>query len=218
VFVQVSDPVAQGFVKGLTHPEGNATGFAAYEFSIGGKWVDLLRQMFPTLERIGVMANPDTSPQTRHFMRAVEGAAANFGVKVSALAVREEAQIETTIVEFARTPNGGLLLPTDSFTRLREDRIAALALRHRLPSICASVDYARSGGLMFYGIGNSDQYRAMWRQGASYVDRILKGVKPSDLPVQLPTKYHLSINLKTAKALGIEVPMGLLLVADEQIE
>jgi putative ABC transport system substrate-binding protein len=218
VFVQVSDPVVQGFVPGLTRPGGHITGFAAYEFSVGSKWVDLLKQMSPGLARIGVMFNPNTSPQTRHFLRAVEGAASALGVMAVAVEVREEAQIEPAIAGFAREPNGGLLLPTDSFTRLREQHIAELALHHRLPSISASADFASAGGLMFYGVGTVEHFRGMFRQAAGYVDRILRGAKPGDLPVQLPTKYHLAINLKVAKALGLDVPMSLLLMADEQIE
>jgi putative tryptophan/tyrosine transport system substrate-binding protein len=216
VFVAVSDPVAQGFVANLTRPGGNLTGFGMYEFSVGGKWVDLLKEMAPKLARVGVMFNPDTSPQSKFFMRSIEAAAPSLGVEVITLSVRATGDIEPAIENFARAPNGGLVLPTDSFIRLRQTLIVELASRHRLPAVSADEDFARNGGLMYYGatINLLDQFR----QAANYVDRILKGTKPGDLPVQRADKYTLGINLKTAKALGLTAPLPLLGLADEVIE
>jgi putative tryptophan/tyrosine transport system substrate-binding protein len=216
VFLQVSDPVAQGFVASVAKPGGNLTGFTMYEFSIGGKWVDLLKEIAPDLTRVAVMFNPDTSPQSTFFMRSVEAAAPSLRVQVTAVPVRATADVEPALERFGREPNGGLILPTDSFTRLRQKLIAELAGRLRLPSISPVIDFPKDGGLMSYGanIGLPDQYR----QAAGYVDRILKGAKPNDLPVQQAEKYTLVINLKTAKALGLTVPIPLLGLADEVIE
>ena len=215
VFVQVSDPVAQGFVKSVTKPGGNLTGFSMYEFSIGGKWVDLLKEIAPALARVAVIFNPDTSPQSKFFMQSVEGAAPSLGVQAVAVPVRATADIEPALESFARQPNGGLILPTDTFTNLRQQLIVDLAARHRLPAISARSDFAKVGGLVYYGasINLVDQFR----QAATYVDRILKGAKPGDLPVQRADKYTLAINLKTANALGLTVPLPLLGLADEVI-
>jgi ABC-type uncharacterized transport system substrate-binding protein len=216
VFVQVSDPVEQGFVASLTKPGGNLTGFSMFEFSVGGKWLDLLKEIAPGLARVAVMSNPDTSPQSKFFMRSVEAAASALGVQAVAVPVRSTGEIETALQEFARQPNGGLIMPTDSFSFLRSKLIAELAQRHRLPSISAYVNFAKDGGLMDYGanVNLPDQFR----QAASYVDRILRGEKPGDLPVQRADKYTLVLNLKTAKALGLTVPLPLLGLADEVIE
>jgi putative ABC transport system substrate-binding protein len=216
VFTQVSDPVAQGFVASLTKPGGNLTGFSAYEFSIGGKWLDLLKEIAPSLAHAAVMFNPDTSPQSKFFVRAVEAAASSRGVRATVVPVRATADIEPAITSFAREPNGGLILPTDTFTRLREKLIAELAERHRLPAISWDPEFPRNGGLMCYSVtaNTLDQFR----QAAGYVDRILKGTKPGDLPVQQGDKYSLVINLKTAKALGLTVPLAMLGLADEVIE
>jgi putative tryptophan/tyrosine transport system substrate-binding protein len=216
VFVQVSDPVEQGFVASITKPGGNLTGFSMYEFSVGGKWVDLLKEIAPNLTRVAVMSNPDTSPQSKFFMRSVEAAAPSHGVQAIATPVRTTTEIEAALQNFSREPNGGLILPTDTFTRLRSNLIAELAERHRLPSISAYDGFAKDGGLMYYGasINLVDQFR----QAASYVDRILKGEKPGDLPVQRAVKYTLVVNLKTAKALGLTVPLPLTGLADEVIE
>ncbi len=216
VFAQVSDPVEQGFVASVTKPGGNLTGFSMYEFSTGGKWLDLLKEIAPGLARVAVMFNPDTSPQSKFFMRSVEAAAPTLGVQAIAAPVRATTDIESALQDFARQPNGGLILPTDTFTRLRSKLIAELTQRHRLPSIAAYDGFAKDGGLMYYGVAINllDQYR----QAASYVDRILKGAKPADLPVQRADKYTLVLNLKTAKALGLTVPLPLLGLADEVIE
>jgi putative ABC transport system substrate-binding protein len=216
VFVQVSDPVAQGFVANVTRPGGNLTGFSMYEFAIGNKWLDLLKEIAPGLAHVGVMFNPDTSPQSRFFMQSIEAAAPSLGVQASVIPVRATADIEPGFERFAGAPNGGLILPTDTFTNLRIELIADLAARHRLPSISAYDRFPKVGGLMYYGasISTVDQFQ----QAASYVDRILKGAKPGDLPIQRADKYTLVINLKVAKALGLTVPLPLAGLADELIE
>lgn len=214
VFVQVSDPVAQGFVPNLAHPGGNLTGFAAFEPSIGGKWLDLLKQFSPGIVRVAVIFNPDTSPQSKLFMRSIETVAPSFGVEAIETPVHETADIEAAIDQFSRQPNGGLIFPSDSFTGIRSEGIVKLATHYRLPSIYAFASFVTSGGLMFYAPDYVDQFR----QAAFYVDRILKGGKPGDLPVQEPTKYSLVISAKAAKALNIEIPLSLLMRADEVIE
>jgi len=215
VFTFVSDPVAQGFVSNLAKPGGNLTGFTSYEFSIGGKWLDLLKQIAPGLTRVAVMFNPDTSPQSKFFVSSVESAVPSFGVQAIAAPVRDSADIEPAIADFAHQPNGGLIFPTDSFTLLRRQLIVDLAARYRLPAIYAFREFVEAGGLMRYG---ETQHTDQFRQASFYVDRILKGEKPGDLPIQQPTKYALSINLKAARSLGIELPMALMLRADEVIE
>jgi putative ABC transport system substrate-binding protein len=149
-FVQVSDPVAQGFVANVRRPGGNLTGFSMYEYSIGGKWLDLLKEVVPGLAQVAVMFNPDTSPQSKFFMRSIEAAASSLGVSVVAVPVRATADIESAIKNFARGPNGGLIVPTDTFLRLRQTLITDLAVLHRLPSIGAQLDFAKGGGLMYY--------------------------------------------------------------------
>jgi putative ABC transport system substrate-binding protein len=215
VFVTVTDPVEQGFVSSLTHPGGSITGFSNYESSIGGKWLDLLKDVAPNLTRVGVMLNVDMSPQFRFYMRAIEMAAASLGVKASALPVQTPAEIESAIVSFSAEPNGGLILPGNVFTNQHISLIIDLAMRHRLPSIGSLTDdFVRNGGLVSYRVNGIDDFR----RAAGYVDRILKGEKPGDLPIQFPTKFDLAINLKTAKALGLTVPQRLLVTADEVIE
>ena len=214
VFTSVSDPVEQGFVQSLARPGGNITGFTAFEFSIGARWLDLLNQLVPGLTRVFVMFNPETSLQSTFFMRSIEAAAPAFGMQAMAAPVHEPADIQPVIESLARASNGGLIIPPDTFTRLRRDLIAGLTIRHRVPAITQSEDWVRSGALMSYGLDGL----APFRGAASYVDRILKGEKPADLPVQNPTKYKLGINLKTAKALGLTVPNTLLATADEVIE
>ena len=214
VFTSVSDPVEQGFVQSLARPGGNITGFTAFEFSIGARWLDLLNQLVPGLTRVFVMFNPETSLQSTFFMRSIEAAAPAFGMQAMAAPVHEPADIQPVIESLARASNGGLIIPPDTFTRLRRDLIAGLTIRYRVPAITQSEDWVRSGALMSYGLDGL----APFRGAASYVDRILKGEKPADLPVQNPTKYKLGINLKTAKALGLTVPNTLLATADEVIE
>jgi putative tryptophan/tyrosine transport system substrate-binding protein len=216
VFVQVSDPLAQGFVANLTKPGGNLTGFSLYEFSIGGKWLDLLKEVAPALASVAVVFNPDTSPQSKFFMRSIEAAAPSLGVQTVAMPVHTTADIEPALESFARTSNGGLILPTDSFTGLRRQLFVDLAARHRLPSISAQSQFPRDGGLMSYGSGAN--VLEQFRQAASYADRILRGAKPGDLPIQRVDKYTLIINLKTAKTLGLTVPLPVSALADELIE
>ena len=216
VFTQVSDPVAQGFVASLTKPGGNLTGFSAYEFSIGGKWLDLLKEIAPGLAHAAVVFNPDTSPQSKFFVQAVVAAASSRNMRATVVPVRATADIEPAITRFAREPDGGLILPTDVFVRLRQKLIAELAERNRLPAISWDPEFPRMGGLMCcsVAVNTLDQFR----QAAGYVDRILKGAKPGDLPVQQAVKYSLVINLTTAKALGLTVPLAMLGLADEVIE
>jgi putative ABC transport system substrate-binding protein len=214
VFTLVSDPVVQGFVSNLSHPEGNITGFANYEASMGGKWVDLLKQISPRLARVGFIYNPDVSIQSKVFLRAIEAAAPSFGVAVTAVAVHSTAEIEQAIASIASQPNAGLIVPTDGFLVYHRRLIVDLVAQNRLPTIYPIRPFVSAGGLMFYGTSLVDQFR----QAAVYVDRVLKGVKPADLPIQLPTKFELVINVRTARALGIDLPMGLMLRADEVIE
>jgi putative ABC transport system substrate-binding protein len=214
VFVQVSDPVAQGFVLSMARPGGNITGFTPFEFTMGGKWIELLKQLVPALTRVGVMFNPQTSPQSTYYMTAIESAAPKFGVSVAAAHVRNVADIEPTIENFARQSNGGLLFPTDAFTIVHRKLVVEAVARHRVPAIYFSERFVRDSGLISYNPNVEDEFR----QAAVYVDRVLKGAKAGDLPVQTPTKFSLVVNLKTARSLNLDLPMSILLAADEQIE
>jgi putative ABC transport system substrate-binding protein len=214
VFVEVSDPVAQGLVPSLEHPGGNLTGFSAFRVSMGRQWIELLKQMAPNVQRVLLIFNPETSPQSKVFLQSIEAAASSFAVEVVESSVQDAADIETAVESFAGQPNGGLIIPTDTFTQMRRGLIVELAARHRLPAVYTSPDFVRNGGLMYYGFDFIEQFR----QAAPYVDRILKGAKPGDLPVQQPTKFALMINLKVAHALGLQVPQALLARADEVID
>jgi putative tryptophan/tyrosine transport system substrate-binding protein len=216
VFIGVSDPVAQGFVASMTSPGGNLTGFSQFEFAVGGKWLDLLKEISPGLERVGVMFNPDTAPQSTFFMRSVEAAATALGVRAIAATVRNTIDIESAVDRLGAPGKGGLMLPTDGFTSLNQSLIIELATRFRLPAISADSTFPKDGGLMYYGVGAA--MGEAYRQAAGYVDRIFKGAKPRDLPVQAPTKYDLIINSKTAKAFGLNIPLPLAGLADEIIE
>jgi putative ABC transport system substrate-binding protein len=216
IFVGILDPVAQGFVASMRQPGGNLTGFSRLEISLGGKWLDLLKNAAPGLERVAIMFDPETAPYWKFLMQAIEAAAPSLGVQAIAVPVRATADIEPMLATFARQPNGGLMLLAGTFARLHEKLIADLAGRYRLPSIGASASFAKEGGLMDYG--PKVDLVAQFRQAATYVDRILKGSKPADLPVQAPTKYELIVNLKTAKALGLTIPETLLATADEVIQ
>jgi putative ABC transport system substrate-binding protein len=213
VFTLIADPVEQGFVPNLTRPGGNITGFTSAEFSIGGKWADLLKQMAPSINRIAFVLNPD-SPQAKLFMRAAEAAAPSLGVEVVAAPIQSATDIEATLARLSREPNVGLIFPTDSLTRLHAKMIVEMVARYRLPAMYAEAAYMTEGGLMQYFSDTAESFR----QAPFYVDRILKGTKPGDLAVQLPTKFRFVVNRKTASALGIEVPLGLLLAADDVIE
>ncbi len=214
VFVEVSDPIAQGFVPNLTHPGGNITGFSAYDSTIGAKWLDLLKQIAPGLMRVSILFNPDTSPQSRFFGISIKTAAPGMGVEVAEAPVHSESEIIAIIETIAHQPNSGLIVPSDTFTAIHRDVIIARAARYRVPTMYALTYFVREGGLMGYAYDQPEAFR----QAASYVDRILKGDKPGDLPVQQPTKYQFVLNLKTAKALGLTVPPSLLVRADEVIE
>jgi putative ABC transport system substrate-binding protein len=211
IFLQVSDPVGGGFVESLAHPGGNITGFTNFESEIGGKWLQTLKEIAPAVERVAVVLHPETSAHAG-FLRAAETASAALGIKVTSLGVHNANEIERGITQFALVPNGGLIVAPHPVTRGK--LIIDLAAHDRLPAIYPFRFHAKGGGLVSYGIDQVDQ----WRRAATYVDRILRGTNAKDLPVQAPTKYELVINLKTAKALGLEIPPTLLARADEVIE
>jgi putative ABC transport system substrate-binding protein len=214
VFLSVTDPVGQGLVASLAHPGGNITGFAVFEFSLGTKWMEALKQIVPSLRRVTTIFNPKTAPYYPLYLRAIEKAASSFAVEPLVVEVHDDAEIEHAISALAREPDGGLIVMPDSFNMVHRRTIIALVDQYRLPAMYYFPFFAADGGLISYGPEEID----MFRRTAGYVDRILKGEKPADLPVQLPTKYELVINLKTAKALGFIVPPGLLNAADEVIE
>jgi putative ABC transport system substrate-binding protein len=213
VFVSAIDPVGAGLVASLARPGGNATGFMAYEFSLAAKWLELLKEMAPRVTRVAILRDP-TVPAGSAPFGAIQGAASSLRVEVVPIDTRDAGELERAVTAFAQTPNGGLILAAPAFAANSPDLIVTLAARHRLPAIYPSRRFVAGGGLMSYGPGNIDQFR----QAAGYVDHILKGEKPADLPVQASTKYYTVLNLKTAKALGIEVPTSILLRADEVIE
>jgi ABC-type uncharacterized transport system substrate-binding protein len=212
VVVNVVDPVGAGFVDSLSHPGGNATGFMLSEYSTSGKWVELLKEIAPRVTRAAVFRDPTLTSSVAQFA-AIQSAAGSAGVELSAIDMRNTGEIERAVTAFARAPNGGLIA-TSSGSSTRRSLIVTLAARHKLPTVCPFRYHVIGGGLISYGPDPIDQYR----RAAGYVDRILKGEKPADLPVQAPTKYELVINLKTAKALGLEIPPTLLARADEVIE
>jgi len=213
VFAQVVDPVSSGFVESLARPGGNLTGFTSVDYSIGAKWLETLRGIAPGVVRVGVLRDP-TLPAGSGQLGAIQGVAAVFGVSVVALDVREVGAIERAVSTFAKEPNGGMIVLATPLATVHRDVIVRLAALERLPTIYPYRYFVTSGGLISYGIDNTD----LWWRSASYVDRILKGEKPSDLPVQAPTKYELAINLGTAKMLGLTVPPALIARADEVIE
>jgi ABC-type uncharacterized transport system substrate-binding protein len=213
VFVQVFDPVGSGFVDSLARPGGNTTGFADAEFSMSGKLLEVLKEIAPHLRRVAVIHNPVQAPQIAMW-HAIEAVAPSLGVVVSAVAPRDGAEIEHTIEVFRNEPGSGVIVLPNPITNLHRELLIALMARHRLPAVYAYPYFVSDGGLVSYGVDPAGQFR----QAALYVDRILKGAKPADLPVQQPTKFQLAINLRTAKALGIEVPAILLSRADEVIE
>jgi putative ABC transport system substrate-binding protein len=216
VFVAVADPVAQGFVASMRQPGGNLTGFSQREFSLGGKWLELLKQVAPSLERAAMVFSPDMAPYFKFFMGVIQAAALSMGVQVIAVPVRASADIEPALTSFAQQPNGGLILLGDSFVILHNSLIIDLAGRYRMPSIGSGYNFAKDGGLMDYG--PTIDLPGQFRQAATYVDLVLKGSKPADLPVQAPNQYRLTVNLKTAKALGLTIPETLLATADEVIQ
>jgi len=215
VFTVVSDPVGERFVESLARPGGNATGFTNVESSLTGKWVELLKEIAPHVKRVAFIFNPKLAPGGgSYYTRLIEAAAPSFAVAPTIAPVHDAGDIERAIGEFVREPNGGLVVLPDATTVVNRDLIVALADRHRVPAIYAFRIIVTEGGLMSYGIDVVDQYR----QAAVYVDRILKGAKPAELAVQLPTKFVMSINLKTAKKLGLDVPLLFQQRADEIVE
>jgi len=214
VFSVVNDPVGQGFVTSLARPGGNITGFTFVDFALIGKWLEMLKEIAPGVGRMRLIFNPQTAPHYPVYLREFGAAAAPLAALVSAAPVHDKNQLEAAVTAFAREPSSGLVVAPDPFINTNRGLIIALVERHRLPAVYSFRQYVSEGALMSYGPDTAD----IVRRSASYVDRILKGEKPADLPVQAPTKYELVINLKTAKALGITIPPSLLARADEVIE
>jgi putative tryptophan/tyrosine transport system substrate-binding protein len=213
VFTVVIDPVGAGFVASLAHPGGNATGFTVYEYSMSGKWLELLKEIAPRVSRVAVLRDPAIASGIGQF-GAVQIVAPSLGVELSPVDVRDAGEIERAVAAFASGLNGGLIVTASPLTTAHRNLIVTLAARHKLPAVYPTRYYVAAGGLISYGPDLLDQYR----RAASYVDRILKGEKPADLAVQAPTKFELLINLKTAKALGLVMPPAVLGRADEIIE
>jgi putative ABC transport system substrate-binding protein len=213
VFVLVAEPVEQGFVRSLAHPGGNVTGFTNAEISVGSKLLDLLKEIAPEVKRVAIMFNPD-NPGPRRFMRSAQDAASTYGVEVAMAPVHSSADIEAAMATLGHEPGSGLILPPDGFILGYRQLIVDQAARQRLPAIYTIREFVVAGGLAYYGVDTIEEFR----QAALYIDRIFRGEKPAELPVQTPTKYETIINLKTAKALGLTVPLSLLGRADEVIE
>jgi ABC-type uncharacterized transport system substrate-binding protein len=213
VFVNVSDPVGGGFVDSLSRPGGNTTGFMQFEYDLSGKWLELLKQIAPNVTHAAVLRDPALPSGIGQFA-VIQSVAPSVGVEVRPVSVRDAAEIERAIAAFARSPNSGLIVTSSALTVRHRELIIALAARHKLPAVYYRRYFVATGGLISYGYDIVDQFR----RAAGYVDRILKGAKPADLPVQAPTKYEMVINLKTANKLGLEVPTALLARADEVIE
>ena len=214
VIVTVADPVSSGFVTNLGRPGGNVTGFALYEPSMGGKWLEQLKQIAPGVTRVALLFNPTTTVPIKFYMASIQAAASSFAVQTSTAPVHAKDEIEGVIAALAANPGAGLIVMPDLFNTINRDSIIAAAARYRVPAIYFFRSFADSGGLISYGPDFDEQYP----RAAEYIDRILKGEKPGDLPIQMPIKVPLVINLKTAKALGLSVPLGLLNAADEVIE
>ena len=213
VFPVAGDPVGAGFVDSLARPGGNATGFMTVEYSMGGKWLELLKEIAPRVTRVAVLRDSTQGSGTSQFA-AIQAVASSLRVEVNPVNMREAGEIERAIAAFSRASNGGLIVTSGAGAQLHRKLMVTLAARHKLPGVYAERTWVAAGGLISYGTDQVDQYR----RAASYVDRILKGEKPADLPVQAPTKYELVLNLKTAKALGLDVPASVLVRADEVIE
>jgi putative ABC transport system substrate-binding protein len=214
VLLNVADPIASGFVTSLARPGGNVTGFALYEPAMGGKWLELLKQIAPGVTRVALLFNPATSVPIKFYMASIQDASSSFAVQTSLAPVHAKDEIEGVIAAQAGNPGAGLIVMPDLFNTVNRDLIVSLAARYRVPAIYFFRSFADSGGLISYGGDFAEQYP----QAAGYIDRILKGEKPADLPIQMPTKVALVINLKTAKALGLDVPLLLQQRADEVIE
>jgi putative ABC transport system substrate-binding protein len=213
VFASVGEPVASGIVAKLNEPGGNITGFAVFEPTLGGKWLELLSEIAPGLKRVAFMFNPDTAPVSA-FMPSLETAARSLKLMPIIAPVHSDLEIETAINDLGREPGGGLVVMPDPYLAAHDAPVVSAASRNNVPAVYNVSSFARDGGLLSYGPDVVD----LWRRAASYVDRILRGEKPGDLPVQLPTKFEMVVNLKTAKALGLTVPQSILLRADEVIE
>jgi putative ABC transport system substrate-binding protein len=215
VFTAISDPVGSGFVQGLARPGGNATGFTNFVPTMAAKWLEVLKEIAPQVQHAALLFNPQTAPYVSEYYRGpFEAAAPAFGVRASAVIVHEMQEIEAAMAVLAREPGGGLVVPPDNFSYVHRSMIFALAARHRLPAVYPFRFMAREGGLVSYGVDLGETFP----RAAEYIDRILGGTKPADLPVQAPTKFELAINLKVANALGLTVPPTLLARADEVIE
>jgi putative ABC transport system substrate-binding protein len=213
VFAAVPDPVGAGFVESLARPGGNITGFMSFEYGFSGKWLELLKQIAPQVTRAAVLRDAATSVGIGEFS-TIQAVAPSLGVEVTPIGVRDTREIERAVEAFARSANGGLIMTGGAYPVVTRDLIITLAARHKLPAVYPFRDMVTAGGLVSY----SPDYVGQFRRAAGYVDRILKGEKPADLPVQAPTKYELAVNLKTAKAIGLEVPHAVLVRADEVIE
>ena len=215
VFVIVSDPVGAGFIESLSRPGGNATGFINIEASMGSKWLELLKEIAPTVTRVALMFNPDTAPGGgSYFLDPFQAAAPSLGVEPLAAPVHSDSEIEAAIASLGRQPGGGFIVVVDSFLLVHRATVIVQAARSKMPAVYPLRINALDGGLLSYGADNED----VFRRAAPYVDRVLRGAKPADLPVQVPTKFNMVLNLKTAKGLGLVVPMTLLARADEVIE
>jgi putative tryptophan/tyrosine transport system substrate-binding protein len=214
VIVTVADPISSGFVASLGRPGGNVTGFALYEPGMGGKWLELLKQIAPGVTRVALLFNPATTVPVKLFMSSIEAAASIFAIQATTAPVHAKDEIEGVIAALAGNPSAGLIVMPDLFNTVNRDLIIALAARYRVPAIYFVRSFADSGGLISYGPDFAEQYPP----AAGYIDRILKGEKPGDLPIQMPIKVPLAINLKTANALGIDVPLQLQQLANEIIE
>jgi putative tryptophan/tyrosine transport system substrate-binding protein len=214
VFVQVTDPVGEGLVANLAHPGGHLTGFTSFEFSIGTKWLEALKQVAPRVRRVGLLFNPQTAPFADLFVRPMQAASSSFDLTLKLMGSRSFAEIESMVDAFAREPDGSFMVLPDISAYNYREALLRLAARHRLPAVYPFRTFVASGGLLSYGTDAPDIYR----RAAGYVDRVLKGESPADLPVQAPAKYELAINLRTAQALGLDIPTTLLALADEVIE
>jgi len=214
VFATVADPVGSGFVASFARPGGNATGFAVYEASLGGKWLELLKETVPSVSRVVVIFNPATAPFAKNHLKSLNNAAPSFGVEARVAHVSDVSELETVVATQAREPNSGLIVLNEDFMIAHRVEIISLAARYRLPAVYPFRFFAELGGLISYGVNLNDNFR----RAVPYADRILRGAKPSELPVQAPVKFELVINLTTAKALGLTVPPTLLGRADEVIE
>jgi len=214
VFATVADPVGSGFVASFSHPGGNVTGFNVSEPTLAGKWLELLKEIAPRVTRVAVLFNPATTPYANFYLNPLKAAAASIGVEAITATVHDMSELESVVAAQARTPNSGLIVMVDTFMNVHRAEVTSLAARYRLPAVYPFRFFPEIGGLLSYGPDQTDNFR----RAATYADRILKGEKPSELPVQAPVKFELIVNLKTAKALGLTIPETFLQRADEVIE